>query len=103
MIAVIESGSKQYMVEKGHKIEAELLHADKDVVEFQPLMVIDGDNILVGKPKVENAVVKAKITEADIKGDKIKVQKYKAKKRQRTVTGDRERHRILEITEIKTK
>lgn len=103
MIAVIESGSKQYMVEKGHKIEAELLHAEKDTVEFQPLMVIDGDKIHVGKPKVENAIVKAKITEADIKADKIKVQKYKAKKRQRTITGHRQRHTVLEITEIKTK
>lgn len=103
MIAVIESGSKQYMVEKGHKIEAELLHSDKDVVEFQPLLVIDGDNIQVGKPKVENAVVKAKIVEADVKSGKVKVLKYKAKKRQKTLTGHRQRHTILEITEIKTK
>lgn len=91
------------MVEKGHKIEAELLSAPKDTVEFQPLLVIDGDKIHVGKPKVENAVVKAKITEVDVKGDKIKVQKYKPKKRQRTITGHRQRHTVLEITEIKTK
>lgn len=103
MIAVIESGSKQYMVEKGQKIEAELLHADKDAVEFQPLLVIDGDKIHVGKPTVENAVVKAKIAEADQKGDKVKVLKYKAKKRQSTLTGHRQRHTVLEITEIKTK
>lgn len=103
MIAVIESGSKQYMVEKGHKIEADLLHSDKDIVEFQPLLIIDGDNIHVGKPKLENAIVKAKIADADVKGDKIQVQKYKAKKRQRTITGHRQRHTVLEITEIKTK
>ena len=103
MIAVIESGSKQYMVEKVHRIETELLHSDKDVVEFQPLLVIDGDDIMVGKPKVENATVKAKIVEADIKGEKIRVLKYKAKKRQKTLTGHRQRKTILEITEIKTK
>ena len=103
MIAVIESGSKQYMVEKGHKIETELLHSDKDVVEFQPLLVIDGDKIQVGKPKLENATVKAKIVEADVKGDKVKVLKYKAKERQKTLTGHRQRKTVLEITEIKTK
>ena len=102
MIAVIETGSKQYMVEKGHKIETELLHSDKDVVEFQPLLVIDGDKIQVGKPKVENATVKAKIIEADVKSEKIKVLKYKAKKRQKTLTGHRQRKTILEITEIKS-
>jgi large subunit ribosomal protein L21 len=103
MIAVIESGSKQYMIEKGHKIEAELLHSDKDIVEFQPLLVIDGDKVHIGKPKVENAIVRAKITEPDVKGNKVRIQKYKAKKRQRTITGHRQRHTILEITEIKTK
>ncbi len=103
MIAVIESGSKQFMVEKGQKIETELLHAEKDAVEFQPLLVIDGDTIHVGKPMVENAVVKAKIAEADAKADKVKVLKYKAKKRQSTLTGHRQRHTVLEITDIKTK
>lgn len=103
MIAVIESGSKQYLVEKGHKIEAELLHSDKDTVEFQPLLVIDGDSIKVGKPTVENAVVKAKIVEADVKADKVKILKYKAKKRQKTLTGHRQRHTLLEITEINAK
>ena len=103
MIAVIESGSKQYLVEKGHQIEAELLHSDKDTVEFQPLLIIDGDSIKVGKPTVENAVVKAKIVEADVKADKVKILKYKAKKRQKTLTGHRQRHTVIEITDIKTK
>ena len=103
MIAVIESGSKQYLVEKGQKIEAELLHSEKDTVEFQPLLVIDGDSIKVGKPTVENAVVKAKIVEADVKSDKVKILKYKAKKRQKTLTGHRQRHTVLEITEINAK
>ena len=103
MIAVIESGSKQFMVEKGHIIEAELLHSDKDVIEFQALLLIDGDNIQVGKPVIENATVVAKVVEADVKADKVKILKYKAKKRQKTLTGQRQRHTILEITAINTK
>ncbi|MSR68168.1 50S ribosomal protein L21 [Candidatus Saccharibacteria bacterium] len=103
MIAVIESGSKQYMVEKGHQIKTELLHSDQEEVEFRPLIIIDGDNIQIGKPKLEGATVKAKIISADIKADKVKILKYKAKKRQKTLTGHRQRHTILEITAIKTK
>jgi large subunit ribosomal protein L21 len=91
------------MFEEGQKIETELVHAEKDVIEFQPLLVIDGDKIQVGKPTIENATVKAKIVEADVKGDKVKILKYKAKKRQKTLTGHRQRKTILEITEIKTK
>jgi large subunit ribosomal protein L21 len=103
MIAVIETGSKQYLVEKGHKISAELLHSEKDTVEFQPLLVIDGDNIKVGKPLIEGAVVKARVLDPEVKDDKVKILKYKPKKRQHTLTGHRQRHTVLEITEIKTK
>lgn len=101
MIAVIESGSKQYMVEKGQVIETELLNAEEDTIEFKPLLVIDGDVVQVGKPTVENAVVKAKITEADVKGEKITVLKYKAKKRIKTKTGHRQRMSKITITDIK--
>lgn len=103
MVAVIETGSKQYLVEEGQQIQAELLHSDKDTLEFQPLLVIDGDKIMVGKPSVENAIVKAKIVEAELKANKLKVLKYKPKKRQHTLTGHRQRYALLEITEIKTK
>lgn len=103
MVAVIETGSKQYLVEEGQQIKAELLHSDKDTLEFQPLLVIDGDKIMVGKPSVENAIVKAKIVEAELKANKLKVLKYKPKKRQHTLTGHRQRYALLEITEIKTK
>ncbi|MBI2797929.1 50S ribosomal protein L21 [Candidatus Saccharibacteria bacterium] len=101
MIAVIESGSKQYMVEKGQTIETELLHADKDVVEFKPLLVIDGDKVQVGKPTLESAIVKAKVDAADVKGEKITVLKYKPKKRQKTKTGHRQRVSKITITDIK--
>lgn len=49
MIAIIESGSKQYMVEKGQTIEVELIKAEKEI-EFKPLLIIDGDKVHIGKP-----------------------------------------------------
>ncbi len=101
MIAVIESGSKQYMVEKGQTIETELLNTEADTVEFKPLLIIDGDAVQVGKPTLENAVVKAKITEADSKGEKLTILKYKPKKRIKTKTGHRQHYSKITITDIK--
>jgi large subunit ribosomal protein L21 len=100
MIAVIEAGSKQYIVEKGQKIQTELL-GDEKAVEFKPLMIIDGDNVQVGKPVLENAVVKATVAEEDVKGKKVVILKYKAKKRQSTKTGHRQKYAELTITDIK--
>lgn len=100
MLAVIESGSKQYLVEKGQTIAVELLSAEK-TVKFVPLLVIDGDNVKVGQPTVENAVVTAEISDPDKAGKKISVLKYKPKKRQSTKTGHRQHFTLLTITAIK--
>lgn len=100
MIAVIESGSKQYMVEKGHTIEVELLKEEKNI-EFKPLLIIDGDKVHIGKPFLESSIVKAAIAEDVTKGDKIQVLKYKPKKRQSTKTGHRQKYSSVTITDIK--
>ncbi len=100
MIAVIEAGSKQYIVQKGQTIQTELLGNEK-TVEFKPLMIIDGDNVQVGKPVLENAVVKATVAEEAVKGKKVVILKYKAKKRQSTKTGHRQKYSEVTITDIK--
>lgn len=100
MIAVIESGSKQYMVEKGHTIEVELLKQEKNI-EFKPLLIIDGDKVHIGKPVLESSIVKATIADDVVKGDKLQVLKYKAKKRQSTKTGHRQKYSAITITDIK--
>ena len=100
MIAVIQTGAKQYLVTEGQKIEVELLTAQENV-EFKPLLIIDGDTTLVGKPTLDSSNVVAKVIEADKKTDKVSVQHYKAKKRQRTVRGHRQHKTVLEITSIK--
>ncbi len=101
MIAVIEAGSKQYIVEKGQTIQTELV-GDAESMEFKPLLVIDGDKIHVGKPTLENAVVKATVAKEIVKGDKVVILKYKAKKRQSTKTGHRQKYSSVTITDIKT-
>lgn len=100
MIAVIETGSKQYIVQKGQTITAELL-SDQEKVEFKPLLLIDGDKVQIGQPTLENASVVAKVEPEVLKGDKITVLKYKPKKRQSARTGHRQRYSVLTITDIK--
>lgn len=101
MKAVIETGSHQYIVEKGQTLEVELLHAEKPTVEFKPLMIIDGDTTTIGKPVVDGALVTADVAPEDKKGDKIVVLHYKAKKRQSTKTGHRQKYSVITIKDIK--
>lgn len=99
MLAVIQTGAKQYLVSPGQTIEVELLNSP-DKVEFKPLLVIDGDTTHVGRPTLDNATVNAKVVDASKKADKVTVLKYKPKKRIHTTSGHRQRHSVLEITGI---
>jgi len=102
MLAVIETGGKQYIVEKDQTIEVELLHNEKPTIEFKPLLIIDGENIKVGKPIVDGALVKAEIATEIIKGKKQVILHYKAKKRQAVKTGHRQKYSAITITDIKS-
>ena len=100
MKAVIETGSKQYTVEKGDTLEVELL-GDEKTGTFEPLMIIDDKGTKVGTPTVAGASVKAKVVEADKKGSKVLVVKFQSKKRVHTKNGHRQRYSVVEITDIK--
>jgi large subunit ribosomal protein L21 len=98
--AVIATGGKQYLVTEGETLEVELLHADDKKVNFDALLVIDGDDITVGAPIVEKAKVSAEIVEEDQKADKVVAIRYKAKKRVHKVHGHRQHHTVVKITKI---
>jgi large subunit ribosomal protein L21 len=98
--AVIATGGKQYLVSEGETIEVELLHATDKSVSFEPLLVIDGDEITVGTPIVAKAKVTAEIVAEDIKADKVTAIRYKAKKRVHKVHGHRQHHTAIKITSI---
>jgi large subunit ribosomal protein L21 len=98
MQAVITSGGKQYIVEKDQMLELELL-GDAKKVELEALLVIDGDKISVGAPFVAGVKVFADVVE-ETKGEKIKVLKFKAKKRVKRLTGHRQHYSTVKITKI---
>lgn len=100
MKAIILVGPQQFTVEKCDKIE--IPRTDKKTLEFEPLMLTDGDKIQVGKPTVKGAVVKAKVLE-DGRSKKVMSIRYKAKKRVHKLRGHRQEYTLVEITDISDK
>ena len=98
MQAVIASGGKQYIVQKDQTLELELL-GDAKKAEFDVLLLIDGDKVQVGAPFVKDLKVHAEVVE-EVKGDKIKVLKFKPKKRIKRLTGHRQHYAQVKITKI---
>ena len=91
MKAVVKISGKQYLVSEKESLLVDLL----------ALLVIDGDKIKVGTPTVKGSSVKAKVVEAEVKGDKLRVIRYKSKKRVHKETGHRQKYTKIEITSIK--
>lgn len=103
MKAVIKVGGKQYIVAEKQTLLVDRLADDTKTVELEPLMVFDENTATVGAPAVKGASVKAKVVEGEVKGDKIKIMKFKAKKRVKTLTGHRQKYTKIEIESISTK
>lgn len=101
MYAVIETGGKQYRVEKGDIIDVERVGASADSpdVTFDVLLLGDGDSVTLGKPLVEGASVAAKWL-SDVRTKKVLVFKYKKRKGFRKKNGHRQDLQRLRIQEI---
>ncbi len=101
MYAVIKTGGKQYKVEEGTILQVEKLEQNEgDKVEFNDvLMYSDGENVTLGSPLVENAVVKAEIIK-QAKDKKVLVFKYKRRKGYRRMRGHRQHFTEIKINSI---
>ncbi len=100
MYAIISAGNKQYRVSQGETIFIDKVNQeDGSILSFDALMIADGDNIKVGNPTVAGAKVEAKIV-AQVKGEKIKIYKYKSKKNYHRRAGHRQPYTKVEITAI---
>jgi large subunit ribosomal protein L21 len=100
MYAVVETGGKQYKVEQGTALFVDRLDAKEgDKVSLRPVMFRD-DTVLAAPKELEKVKVEAKVAE-HLRGPKIKVFKYKAKKGYRRKAGHRSELTKLEVTEVK--
>ncbi len=98
--AVIESGGKQYRVEKGTSVLVDRLSAAQgEKVALRPVLFRDEE--IIAEPKeLEKVKVEATVAE-HLRGPKIKVFKYKPKKGYRRRAGHRSELTRLEVTELK--
>ena len=97
MKAVIETGGKQYYVSEKDQIYVEKIDAKvgSDIVIDKVLFV--GDK--TGTPYVEGANVVCTVLKQG-KGKKIKVFKYRPKKKYRRTQGHRQPYTCLEVKKI---
>jgi len=100
MYAVVESGGKQYKVEKGTSLLVDRLSAKEgEKVALRAVMFRDEE--VLAEPK-ELARVKVEATVAEhLRGPKVKVFKYKPKKGYRRRAGHRSELTKLDVTEVK--
>lgn len=102
MYAVLESGGKQYKVEKGDIIYVEKLSAEEGAsVEFKVLAFGDEKEFKVGNPYIESARVLGNVIETK-RGKKVTVFTYKPKKSCKRKMGHRQWQTKVEISEIVT-
>lgn len=104
MYAVVETGGKQIRVQEGDVVEVEkLAGATGDEITFDRVLCLGGDGLLVpGNPTVVGATVLGRL-EAQKRGKKIIVFRYKSKVNYRKKTGHRQSLTRVRITEIRRK
>ena len=100
MVAVIKAGGSQYKVAVGDTLFVDKIAAEDGVeLSYDALLIEDGETVRVGTPVVEGAKVVARVVR-QVKGKKIMVFKYKAKKNIRSRKGHRQPYTQIEIIAI---
>lgn len=100
MYAIIETGGKQIKVEQGQEIYIEKVAGEADeIVTFDKVLFVGGENVKVGAPFVEGATVTGKVVKQG-RAKKITVYKYKPKKNYHRKQGHRQPYTKIVIDGI---
>ncbi len=100
MYAVVKTGGKQLRVAPGDIVNVELLAGDVgQQIELSEVLMIGGDELKVGRPLVEGARVLATVQGED-KGPKLRIFKFRRRKRYRLHKGHRQHYTKLKIDSI---
>ncbi|MBM9595510.1 50S ribosomal protein L21 [Roseitranquillus sediminis] len=103
MFAVLKTGGKQYRVQSGDVLRVEKLAAQAgETVNFQEILMVGGENTILGTPLVQGASVQAEVID-QIKGEKVihYVKRRRKHSSQRT-KGHRQQLTLLRVTDILT-
>ena len=102
MFAVIEIAGKQYKVAPKSQIQVDLLEANvgDDVTIDKVLLksADDGKDCQVGQPYTGDTFT-AKVIE-HVKGDKVRVFKFRPKKRYARTQGHRQNYTVIELSDF---
>ncbi len=99
MYAVIRVGTSQERVTEGQLVRVDKRAEENGaVIEFEPVLLVDGDSVLAG-PDLEGATVTGTIVGVE-SGPKIRALTYKAKAIQRRRWGHRQWYTTVEINKI---
>ena len=101
MKAVVKIGGKQYLVAEKETLLVDLLPEGTKELDLDALLVVDGDKTTVGTPLVKGVKVKANVVDEKVAGEKVRVIRYKSKKRVNTQTGHRQKYTKLQVVSIK--
>ncbi|UUD35920.1 50S ribosomal protein L21 [Mycoplasmopsis citelli] len=98
MIAIIQTGGKQLLVEEGQTIFVEKLEGEEGTtVTFDKVLLLDSK---IGQPYVQNAIVEG-VIEKQGKAKKIVVYRHNAKSTHKRKLGHRQPYTRIKITSIK--
>jgi len=102
MFAVIKTGGKQYRVAEKDVITIDKVKgAPGDLIEFAEVLIVGGDNVMVGTPTVAGASVAGEVVE-QTRGAKVIAFKKRRRKNSRRKRGHRQELSVIRITEILT-
>ena len=99
MYAIVKTGGKQYRVEKGQTLLVERLPDEAGAtVTLQPVM-FRSDDVVFAPDALSKVRVDAKVVE-HVRGEKLRVFKFKPKRGYRRRTGHRQNLTRIEVTDI---
>src|SRR5580704_11830646 len=97
--AIVKTGGKQYRVEQGLTLLVERLPvADGESVALQPLLYVDGSDVVDGED-LARVSVEARVV-AHERGPKLRVVKFKPKRGYKRRTGHRQNLTRIEVTSL---
>jgi len=99
MYAIVKTGGKQYRVERGQRLLVErLAAAEGSDVQLEPLMY-RSEEAVFDKAGLKDVKITAKVV-AHVRGEKLRVFKFKPKRGYKRRNGHRQDLTQIEVTEI---